>query len=115
MSTSKQIDMDIQTATNDDFYRIQNLIEKFPGITTNLLISNLDLKMKEESLKVLFGRINRYRNTFYDLGPFVEVQDKWFIENVKQLKNIKHLYLFETLLPNYSTILKTCESKLNKL
>jgi hypothetical protein len=86
MSTSRQIDMDIQTATNDDFYRIQNLIEKFPGITTNLLISNLDLKMKEESLKVLFGRINRNRNTFYDLGPFVEVQDKWFIENVKQLK-----------------------------
>lgn len=86
MSTLKQIDMDIQTTTNDDFYRIQNLIEKFPGITTNLLISNLDLKIKEESLKVLFGRINRHRNTFYDLGPFVEVQGKWFIENVKQLK-----------------------------
>jgi len=78
--------MDIQTITNEDYYKIQNLIEKFPGITTELLISNLDLKIQEESLKELLNRINKHRNTFYDIGPFVDVQDKWYIENTKKLK-----------------------------
>ena len=78
--------MDIQTITNDDYYKIQNLIEKFPGITTNLLITNLNLKIQEESLKELLCRINKYRNTFYDIGPFVELQGKWFIENTRKIK-----------------------------
>ena len=82
----KQIDMDIQTLTNNDFYRIQKLVEQFPGITGELLISNLNLKIEEESLKELFNRMNNHRNTFYDLGPFVEVEGKWFIENVKNTK-----------------------------
>jgi hypothetical protein len=126
--TSNSKNIDIQSRYNlvcenlsnfgiDLWTELHNFITNNPGKTTLYHITNYkNHKFSVDSFEYLLTQINRNRNTFHDIGPFVEKNGNWYCKSktkddfisiidhqqkeIDRLKELLHQKTFVVDLPN---------------
>lgn len=85
-----QIIENIEHFNINDFEKLNNFISKHNGKTTQYYVENIQFhQFTCESFEYLIQQINTFRNTYFDIGPFVNKNGLWYAnKSTENLENI---------------------------
>ena len=74
----------------NDLEKLNNFISKYNGKTTEYYVENIPFhRFTCESFEYLIQQINTFRNTYFDIGPFVNKNGLWYAnKSTENLENI---------------------------
>ena len=73
-----------------DLEKLDNFIGKHRGKTTQYYVENIPFhRFTCESFEYLIQQINTFRNTYFDIGPFVNKNGVWY--NNKSTENLENI------------------------
>ena len=74
----------------NDLEKLNNFISKNNGKTTQYYVENVPFhRFTCESFEYLIQQINTFRNTYFDIGPFVNKNGVWY--NNKSTENLENI------------------------
>lgn len=74
----------------NDLEKLNNFISKNNGKTTQYYVENVPFhRFTCESFEYLIQQINTFRNTYIDIGPFVNKNGLWY--NNKSTENLENI------------------------
>ena len=73
-----------------DLEKLDNFIGKHRGKSTQYYVENIPFhRFTCESFEYLIQQINTFRNTYFDIGPFVNKNGVWY--NNKSTENLENI------------------------
>ena len=85
-----QITANIEQFDVNDLEKLNKFISKHNGKPTQYYVKNIHFhQFTCESFEYLIKQINTFRNTYFDIGPFVNKNGLWYSnKSTKNLENI---------------------------